>query len=144
MLSTSQEYKEMMLSPWMRSRIEITITDGTTTKVLRDKDIIRESVSWNWRSSNNQMLGLGATYASSFSFTSLESMETGYEGKYLDITPVLYFQTGTNTEQEIPMGTSEQQHMIALITCWRWMCPLSASYQVHHTICLFLHARNVV
>lgn len=104
MLSTSQEYKEMMLSPWMRSRIEITITDGTTTKVLRDKDIIRESASWNWRSSNNQMLGLGATYASSFSFTSLESMETGYEGKYLDITPVLYFQTGTNTEQAIPMG----------------------------------------
>ena len=104
MLATSQEYKDMMLSPWMQSRIEITITDGTITKVLRDKDIIRESVSWNWRSSNNQMLGLGATYASSFSFTSLESMETEYEGNYLTITPILYFKTGVNTEQAIPMG----------------------------------------
>lgn len=104
MLTTSQAYKQMMTEPLMQSRIEIAIANGAQSLALTDRDIIRESVSANWRSSNNQALGLGATYASSFSFTAMENMETEIEGNYLTITPVLYYRTGTNTEQEIPLG----------------------------------------
>ena len=104
MLSTSQAYKQMMTEPLMQSRMEITLSDGSTSMLVTDRDIIRESVSANWRSSNNQALGLGATYAASFSFTSLKKMETENEGNYITITPKMYYRTGANQEQEIPLG----------------------------------------
>lgn len=87
----------------MQSRIEIAVSNGSQSLALTDRDIIRESVSANWRSSNNQALSLGATYAASFSFTAMQNMETEVEGNYLTITPKLYYTTG-NTEQEIPLG----------------------------------------
>lgn len=103
MLTTSQAYKQMMTEPLMQSRIEIAVSNGSNLITLEDKDIIRESVSANWRSSNNQALCLGATYAASFSFSAMQNMETELEGNYLKITPNLFYKTG-NTEEEIPLG----------------------------------------
>lgn len=104
MLNTSQAYKKMMTEPLMRSMIDISVSDGIQTIHLYDKDIIRESLSVNWRSSNNQAMQLGATYAASLSFSSFEKMETLYEGRRLVVTPKLYYRTEGNTEQEIPLG----------------------------------------
>lgn len=103
-ITTSQAYKDMMKSPIMQSRIEIRLSDGSRVVTLRDRDILRESVSANWRSSNNQTFCLGATYSASFTFSSFTSMETGFEGKSLTVIPTLFYKTGANTEQEIPLG----------------------------------------
>lgn len=104
MITTSPAYKDMMTKPLMQSRIEIRLSNGSRTVTLRDRDILRESVSANWRSSNNQTFCFGATYSASFNFSSFTSMETGFEGNSLMVIPTLFYRTGTNQEQEIPLG----------------------------------------
>lgn len=104
MLSTSQAYKNLMLEPVFKDRMVITISNGTDTQTLQTKDIVRESLSLNWRSSNNGVLTLGACYAASLSFSAFKNVEIAEEGQSLTITPVMYYDTGNNTEQEIPLG----------------------------------------
>ena len=93
-----------MLEPVFKDRMVITISNGTDTQTLQTKDIVRESLSLNWRSSNNGVLTLGACYAASLSFSAFKNVEIAEEGQSLTITPVMYYDTGNNTEQEIPLG----------------------------------------
>ena len=72
MITTSQEYKDMMEKRLIESRIEITIESSQETVVLGSEDVIRGTVSLNWRASNNKDLTLGTCYSSSLSFSSLQ------------------------------------------------------------------------
>lgn len=103
MIPTSQAYKDMMLGLEMASRIVITIEGNGEPVTLTDKDIVKGSVSVNWRASNNKELGFGTCYASSFSFTSFTQVDIEIEGGYLKITPTLYFAVDGG-EQEVPLG----------------------------------------
>lgn len=104
MLNTSQAYKKLMNAPSMESNIELVISDGTNTITLHDKDIVSESLSVNWRSSNNKTLSLGTCYASQLNFSAFRFVETGIEGQYITVTPTLYYNLGGGNEEAIPLG----------------------------------------
>lgn len=104
MLTTSQAYKNAMMKPEVRARVEVTISDGTNTVTVTDRDILRESFTINWRASNNQTFSLGTCYAAGFNFTAFKRMSTAVEGDYLTITPRIFYQIGNNQEEELPLG----------------------------------------
>lgn len=104
MITTSEAFKQAMLKPELRSRIEIDISNGTETVTIKDKKVIHGTLEGNWRSSNNQAFTLGTCYASSLNFSSFERVRTRVEGDFLTITPTLYYKTGNNQEQAIQLG----------------------------------------
>ena len=53
-IPTSQLFKDMMNGRIYKSRIEISVSNGTQTLNLVDKDIVKDSLSANWRSTNNK------------------------------------------------------------------------------------------
>ena len=103
-IPTSQLFKDMMNGRIYKSRIEISVSNGTQTLNLVDKDIVKDSLSANWRSTNNKSFSFGACYAASLSFSAMQGMETQLEGDYLTVTPVLYYDLGGGAEQAIPLG----------------------------------------
>ena len=104
MISTSQAYKDLMMSPVMESRMVVTIFDGTNTTTLTDRDLVAGTFTINWRSSNNRTLCLGTTYAASLSFSAFKQVNTVVEGQYLVVTPTIYYNIGGGNEEVIPLG----------------------------------------
>ena len=105
MLDTSNQYKTMIAGREIHDRIVVTISNGSETLTLRNKDIVKGSLSVNWRGSNNSNLSLGACYSSEMSFTAIQSMENQIIGEVLTVTATLYYDLGNNTEEAIPLGT---------------------------------------
>ena len=104
MYNTSQAYIDMMTGRVLYDRISIVISNGSTTVTLTDEDIVKDSVSADWRASNNKTFSFGAVYATSFSFSALTSVETQIIGENLLVIPTLYFDVGEGQEQAIPLG----------------------------------------
>lgn len=105
MYSTSQAYKNMMLTKRMKSRFKASLTSGSSTTLLEGADIVDGSVSWSRRSTNNKTFGFGSCYVSTLSFTSFKAVPTMIQGNYISLTASLDFSlySGNSTE-EIPMG----------------------------------------
>ena len=103
-ITTSQLFKDIMNGRVYKSRIEVSVSNGTRTILLADKDIVKDSLSANWRSANNKSFSFGTCYAASLSFSAMQGIETQLEGEYLTITPTLYYDLGNDTEQAIPLG----------------------------------------
>lgn len=104
MIVTSEAYKKAMLAPELRSRIEIDISNGEETITVRDKRVVNETLTANWRASNNQAFTLGTCYAASMNFSSFDRMSTRVEGDFLTIIPTLFYKTGENQEESMPLG----------------------------------------
>lgn len=104
MIVTSEAFQKMMLAPELRSRIEITISNGVETITVRDKRVVNETLTANWRASNNQAFTLGTCYAASLNFSSFDRMSTRVEGDFLTISPTLFYKTGENQEERMPLG----------------------------------------
>lgn len=104
MRNVSQAYRNMMLRPVMESRMEISVTNGTDTITIENDDILKDSVSSNYRSTNNGTFSLGTCYSSMFSFSAFKGMDTETEGNYITIVPTVYYKVGPNAEQAIQLG----------------------------------------
>lgn len=107
MRTVSELYKQMMQGRAVYDRIEVGISSASESIVLRDRDIVKDSLSINWRASNNKEFSLGTCYATSLSFTAMQTIEiaSAIAGvTNLVVTPVLYYDLGNNTEQAIPLG----------------------------------------
>lgn len=120
-IPVSQAYIEMMKKSVLESRIEMTISNGIDTITCVDKDIVKDSLSANWRSSNNKELSLGSCYATSFSVSAFRNMETDVEGNRLVLVPVLYFKVAGG-EQEIPLGVFYCEEPVAYIRTTSYEC----------------------
>lgn len=104
MIDTSAAYKKMMNGAWVRSRIEIDVTNGREIKHLRNRDIVRESLNGNWRASNNQAFSLGTCYSAALNFSSTQRIPTRVEGEFLTITPAVIYDNGNGTEERFDLG----------------------------------------
>lgn len=102
-IPVSQAYKNMMKGRSIINRIEMTITSGSQTYNLTDDDIVKGSLSINWRSSNNRDFSLGTCYSSSMSFSAFVAVFPELEGQYITIEATVFYRTGA-TEQAIPLG----------------------------------------
>lgn len=125
MRDVTAAYKAMMQGRQIKSRMEIDITGGSTTLHLRDRDIVKDSLAINWRATNNKEFSLGACYATSINFTALKSveMENAIAGAdSVTITPVIYYDTGNNTEQAIPLGTYTCDNPQAFVKTTSYEC----------------------
>lgn len=107
MRTVSELYKQMMQGRAVYDRIEVGIASASESIVLRNRDIVKGSLSINWRASNNKEFSLGTCYATSLSFTAMQTIEiaSAIAGvTSLVVTPVLYYDLGNGTEQAIPLG----------------------------------------
>lgn len=107
MLSVSELYRAMMEGRAVYDRIEVVIASATEQITLRDKDIVKDTLSVNWRSSNNKEFSLGTCYASSLSFTAMQTIdvESAIAGATsLTVIPTLYYDLSNGTEQALPLG----------------------------------------
>lgn len=103
MIDVSNDYIQMMRGRRLRNRIRIQIINGEDSYDLENKDIVRGSLSINWRSSNNRDFNLGTCYASEMSFSSFVSVIPEIEGQSVTIIMTGFYKVG-NSEQEIPLG----------------------------------------
>lgn len=103
MIDVSNDYKLMMQGREVSSRIEVEIRSGDSVVNLTDDDIVKGSLSINWRASNNRDFSLGTTYATAVSFSSFVSVIPEIEGQYVTVSMTVYYKVG-NTEQMIPLG----------------------------------------
>lgn len=109
-VNTSQAYKDMMEveERHLSSRLAFVVSDGTNTIELTNKDIIKDSVTANWRSANNSNFSLGTCYAASLSFTALNDRDAQLtEDNPLTITPTVYYNLFNGQEEAIPLGVFE-------------------------------------
>ena len=60
MIDVSNDYIEMMTGRRLRNRIRVQIINGEDSYDLENKDIVKGSLSINWRSSNNRDFNLGS------------------------------------------------------------------------------------
>lgn len=104
MITTSQDYKEMLRRRERKSRLEIVVSNGERSITLRNRDIIQRSFDMNWRSSNNKDFSLGSVYSTSFNFTALQALEDQIVGNSLQITPTVYYDLGNGSEEAFPLG----------------------------------------
>ena len=104
MIDTSSAYKQMMLGRKVHSRMTAKITSGNSVYNLSSDDIVRNSLSINWRSSNNRSFSLGTCYVTSLSFSSFVSVEPRLDGEYIIIEPTVYYQVDLTTEVAFPLG----------------------------------------
>ena len=103
MIDVSNDYKLMMQGREVSSRISVEIRSGDSVFYLTDDDIVKGSVSINWRSSNNSDFSLGTCYASSMSFSSFVSVLPEIEGQYITVSMTVFYKVG-ESEQAIPLG----------------------------------------
>lgn len=103
MIDVSNDYIQMMRGRRLRNRIRIQIINGEDSYDLENKDIVRGSLSINWRSSNNRDFNLGTCYASEMSFSSFVSVIPEIEGQSVTIILTGFYKVGEG-EQEIPLG----------------------------------------
>lgn len=103
MITVSNDYIQMMTGRRLRNRIRIQIINGEESYDLEDKDLVKGSLSINWRSANNRDFNLGTCYASEMSFSSFISVIPEIEGQYVTIIMTGFYKVG-NSEQEIPLG----------------------------------------
>ena len=102
-IPVTQAYKNMMKGRSIINRIEMTITSGSQTYNLTDDDIVKGSLSINWRSSNNRDFSLGTCYSSSMSFSAFVAVFPELDGQSITIEATVFYRTGA-TEQAIPLG----------------------------------------
>jgi len=121
-IATTQAYKNMMEGHEIHSRIVLTIEDGRNTLTLADKDVVRDSLSINWRSTNNGDFSLGTCYAASLSFTALQGMDDQLTGDVLTLTPTVYYDTLNGAEQAIPLGVFECENPIMYTRTTAYEC----------------------
>ena len=103
MIDVSNDYIEMMTGRRLRNRIRVQIINGEDSYDLENKDIVKGSLSINWRACNNRDFNLGSCYASSMSFSSFISVIPEIEGQSVTIIMTGFYKVG-NSEQEIPLG----------------------------------------
>lgn len=103
-ISTSQAYKTMINGHVRKSHMEITITNGSRSVVLHDKDIVAESMTANGRATNNENFSLGTCYASSLNFSSFVSEQTQIVGNSFTVVPVEVYELPNNATERIPWG----------------------------------------
>ena len=103
MIDVSNDYIQMMRGRRLKNRIEITIINGEDSYNLTEDDVIKGSLSINWRSSNNRNFNLGTCYASSMSFSSTISVIPEVEGQTITILMDAFYKVG-NSEQKIQLG----------------------------------------
>lgn len=103
MITVSNDYIQMMTGRRLRNRIRIQIINGEDSYDLEDKDLVKGSLSINWRSANNRDFNLGTCYASEMSFSSFISVIPEIEGQSVTIIMTGFYKVG-NSEQEIPLG----------------------------------------
>lgn len=125
MIDVSNEYIQMMRGRRLSNRIEITIINGEDEYDLTNDDVVRGSLSINWRASNNRDFNLGTCYASSMSFSSFISVIPEVEGQSVTIIMSGFYKVG-NGEQEIPLGvfrcdSPKVQSMVTTYDCTDYM-----------------------
>lgn len=103
MIDVSNDYIQMMRGRRLRNRIRVQIINGEDSYDLENKDIVKGSLSINWRSANNRDFNLGTCYASSMSFSSFISVIPEIEGQSVTIIMTGFYKVG-NSEEEIPLG----------------------------------------
>lgn len=103
MITVSNDYIQMMTGRRLRNRIRVQIINGEDSYDLEDKDLVKGSLSINWRSANNRDFNLGTCYASEMSFSSFISVIPEIEGQSVTIIMTGFYKVG-NSEQEIPLG----------------------------------------
>lgn len=103
MITVSNDYIQMMRGRRLRNRIRVQIINGEDSYDLENKDIVKKSLSINWRSANNKDFNLGTCYASSMSFSSFVSVIPEIEGQHITIIMTGFYKVGEG-EQEIPLG----------------------------------------
>lgn len=102
-IDVSSAYRAMMTGRQVSSRIQVRILSGDSVFFLDDHDIVKESWSVNWRSSNNRAFSLGTCYATSLSFSAFVSVEPEIDGQSVIIEPTMYYKVG-NGEVAFPLG----------------------------------------
>lgn len=125
MIDVSNDYIQMMRGRRLSNRIEITIINGEEEYNLTNDDVVKRSLSINWRSSNNRDFNLGTCYASSMSFSSFISVIPEVEGQSVTIIMSGFYKVG-NGEQEIPLGvfrcdSPKVQSMVTTYECTDYM-----------------------
>ena len=125
MIDVSNDYIQMMRGRRLSNRIEITIINGEDEYDLTNDDVVKGSLSINWRASNNRDFNLGTCYASSMSFSSFISVIPEVEGQSVTIIMSGFYKVG-NGEQEIPLGvfrcdSPKVQSMVTTYDCTDYM-----------------------
>ena len=125
MIDVSNDYIRMMRGRRLSNRIEITIINGEDEYDLTNDDVVKGSLSINWRASNNRDFNLGTCYASSMSFSSFISVIPEVEGQSVTIIMSVFYKVG-NGEQEIPLGvfrcdSPKVQSMVTTYDCTDYM-----------------------
>lgn len=125
MIDVSNDYIQMMRGRRLSNRIEITIINGEDEYDLTNDDVVKGSLSINWRASNNRDFNLGTCYASSMSFSSFTSVIPEVEGQSVTIIMSGFYKVG-NGEQEIPLGvfrcdSPKVQSMVTTYDCTDYM-----------------------
>lgn len=125
MIDVSNDYIQMMRGRRLSNRIEITIINGEDEYDLTNDDVVKGSLSINWRASNNRDFNLGTCYASSMSFSSFISVIPEVEGQSVTIIMTGFYKVG-NGEQEIPLGvfrcdSPKVQSMVTTYDCTDYM-----------------------
>ena len=125
MIDVSNDYIQMMRGRRLSNRIEITIINGDDEYNLTNDDVVKGSLSINWRASNNRDFNLGTCYASSMSFSSFISVIPEVEGQSVTIIMSGYYKVG-NSEEQIPLGvfrcdSPKVQSMVTTYNCNDYM-----------------------
>ena len=125
MIDVSNDYIQMMRGRRLSNRIEITIINGEDEYDLTNDDVVKGSLSINWRASNNRDFNLGTCYASSMSFSSFISVIPEVEGQSVTIIMSGFYKVG-NGEQEIHLGvfrcdSPKVQSMVTTYECTDYM-----------------------
>lgn len=135
MIDVSNDYIQMMRGRRLSNRIEITIINGEDEYDLTNDDVVKGSLSINWRSSNNRDFNLGTCYASSMSFSSFTSVIPEVEGQAITIIMSGFYKVG-NGEQEIPLGvfrcdSPKVQSMVTTYDCTDYMLAFDQNVESH-------------
>lgn len=102
MINVSQDYKTMMEGRVVISRISVEVLSGDTTYYLTEDDIIKGTLSINWRATDNKDFNLGSVYAASMSFSSIKKVDIPIT-ENMTVMARVFYKVG-NSEQEIRLG----------------------------------------
>ena len=121
MFPVSNDYRAMMGTHKIASRIEMTITSDFHVEELTDKHLLDNSVTINWRAANNRDFNLGSCY---FAILKFSTVNAGFGHGGLDpatVTLTAFFET-EDGEEEIPLGVFRADKVKEHTKTVSWEC----------------------